>query len=980
MSYLKKISSLALFCLVALSYSHAQPGTSVDLKKPQEYENRQLRSEKTSDKKISAPKRIMQNTFTHYNYYFNANNKLNQVIARAKASHQEDYTKLLPFYNYTLESTAQQKNDIDSVIYKCTAGILLHDLRNDWIDNMYLLLGKAYMFRKDFDSATQTFQYINYSYAPKDGGYDVPIGSNSSNTNGIFTIATKETKNVLKKVVTHPPSRNESFIWQARNFVEQGELSDAAGLIEILRADPNFPKRLKTELHEVIAYWFYNQNAYDSAAYHLTKALDEAAGRQEKARWEYLIAQLYAMAGKNDLAVKYYSKAIAHTVDPVMEIYARLNSLRINNSGKKDSYIQDNVDDLVKMAKKDKYENYKDIIYYTAAKVEMERNNTAGAIKWLQKSIAAGNGNPKQKAESFLMLADLSYDTKAYVAASGYYDSTMLDDLKLETDKARVTARRPALKTISNNVAAINEQDSLRRIANMPAAEREALIRKMVRQLRKAKGLKDEPSGGSGSTGTGGTDIFASGTKGDWYFSNPSLKAKGYSEFKATWGNRPNVDNWRRQQAVDKGNISKPGTAVNPTTGVDKDSTAEITYESLLAKLPLTPEKLEASNKIIHDALFSNGKTFLESLEDNNAAIESFEEILRRFPNPPQKEEVLFSLFYLYTKTNNKAKADAVKQQLMQEFPNGKFTNTLKEAPVSAPGTAPVKKTDAATKKYEDIYNLFISGRFEEAKEEKRKADELYGKSYWTPQLLFIESIYYIKVKEDSAAINRLNAIISNFSTSPLADKARTMIDVLKRRTEIENYLANLDVVRKDDEKIDRVDTKDQQIVSKPPEPKQDVTNKPVAIEKSNPIRIDSLASKPVVVSSSAAGFKFAPGEQHFAVLILENVDRMYVTEVKNAFDRYNLEKFYSQVIRINVQPIDGKYTLVLLGPFKDAGAAVDYTDKTRPQAASRILPWLDAAKYSFLIINNANLELLKENKDLPAYKKLITETLPGKF
>src|SRR5205085_11105466 len=144
-----------------------------------------------------------------------------------------------------------------------------------------------------------------------------------------------------------------------------------------------------------------------------------------------------------------------------------------------------------------------------------------------------------------------------------------------------------------------------------------------------------------------------------------------------------------------------------------------------------------------------------------------------------KKEEVLFSLFYLYTKVNNKPRAEAVKQQLMQEFPNGKFTGMLKDAAASSTPGAPAKKTDAATKKYEEIYNLFISGRFEEAKEEKRKADDLYGKSYWTPQLLFIESIYYIRVKEDSAAINRLNAIISNFSGSPLADKARTMIDVL---------------------------------------------------------------------------------------------------------------------------------------------------------------------------------------------------------
>lgn len=85
-------------------------------------------------------------------------------------------------------------------------------------------------------------------------------------------------------------------------------------------------------------------------------------------------------------------------------------------------------------------------------------------------------------------------------------------------------------------------------------------------------------------------------------------------------------------------------------------------------------------------------------------------------------------------------------------------------------------------------------------------------------------------------------------------------------------------------------------------------------------------------------------------------------------------------MIRITTQPLDERYTMVLLGPFKNAGEAVDYLDKTRPAAAGNILPWLGAEKYSFIIINNTNLELLKQSKDLPGYKKLLTETLPGKF
>lgn len=105
-------------------------------------------SEKTADKKFTVTRRIIQNTVSHFNYYFNANNKLNAVIDQAKYGHKDDYARLLPFYPYSLDVTAQQKTELDSVIYKCTAGILLHDLRTDWVDNFYLLMGKSYFLKR----------------------------------------------------------------------------------------------------------------------------------------------------------------------------------------------------------------------------------------------------------------------------------------------------------------------------------------------------------------------------------------------------------------------------------------------------------------------------------------------------------------------------------------------------------------------------------------------------------------------------------------------------------------------------------------------------------------------------------------------------------------------------------------------------------------------------------------------------------------
>ena len=61
-----------------------------------------------------------------------------------------------------------------------------------------------------------------------------------------FTISTKESDNVFKKIWTSPPSRNESFIWQIRTFLARNETAEAAGLIQTLKNDPNFPERLQT--------------------------------------------------------------------------------------------------------------------------------------------------------------------------------------------------------------------------------------------------------------------------------------------------------------------------------------------------------------------------------------------------------------------------------------------------------------------------------------------------------------------------------------------------------------------------------------------------------------------------------------------------------------------------------------------------------------------------------------------------------------
>ena len=141
------------------------------------------------------PRALVQNTITQYNLYYNANNKLNDVLARAKAQFREDYTQLLPFYNYTLETTSKDKRNLDSVIDKVNTAILLHDLRNSWNDNLYMLMGRAYFYKNNLDSAHILFQFVNYAYAPRDAdGYPLPIGSNQERRKCFYHINQRKRK------------------------------------------------------------------------------------------------------------------------------------------------------------------------------------------------------------------------------------------------------------------------------------------------------------------------------------------------------------------------------------------------------------------------------------------------------------------------------------------------------------------------------------------------------------------------------------------------------------------------------------------------------------------------------------------------------------------------------------------------------------------------------------------------------------------
>jgi hypothetical protein len=238
-----------------------------------------------------------------------------------------------------------------------------------------------------------------------------------------------------------------------------------------------------------------------------------------------------------------------------------------------------------------------------------------------------------------------------------------------------------------------------------------------------------------------------------------------------------------------------------------------------------------------------------------------------------------------------------------------------------------------------------------------------------------------VKQRQDSLAISTLTKLGSLYPDSRIAPKAAGLLDVVKRRAEIEGYLTNLKVERKKDDSIPLLDDtpapKAREVVVKKSDP---VVTAPPPVVKAAPVRVDSTKFKAPVSDKKVEGYVYKAATPHMVMLLLDKVDIVYVTEARNALGRFNRENYSTAGLEVNTVPLDDNRKMVLVSGFPDVVAALEYHDKAKAKAAGDIFPWLQADRYSFLVITPENLEMLKTRKDLDNYRKFLKESLPGKF
>lgn len=926
----------------------------------EELEERPLPSEILLDKKYNLPRRAYQNTVSQFNYLFNAEEELNDIIQNSRNQFKEDYEKLLSFYDYDLSTTS--KFNMDSIIYRCNANIVLHDLRSNWVDDSYLVLAKSYLYHRNFDTAGSVLQFINYSFDEKSNGMELPIGSNLRNTNGKFSIANKEDNSLFK----NRNIRNESMIWQARNYIESNQINEALSLLQLLKADADFPKRLHPFLNEQFAYVYYSMESYELAASNLIEALPNAIDNNAKSRWYFLIAQLWQKANKIDKAYYWFMKATQFSPNPIIGVYATINSIRIE-AEKSNSNWQLLTKNLELLTKKEKYKPFKDIIFFEMANLAIQNNAIDKANDWLITAIKNNYNNPKQKQSAFELLGDINYKINKFPISKMAYDS-LNNVLKTNSNYEQNILRKKWLNTIVQEMNNIETEDTLQFIFQLPSSQQQEFAATwQKRRNKKSKYLNEvftdnikEISNLEQQNQFNTTSSYADPKNANFYFENKYTISQGKQSFIQKWGERPNVDNWRRKTS--SAMVSQNTSILNPNMETTKLilKVIEEKLDSNKIKLIADDNEFAISRGNWNKAALATAQTFLLKLNDFEKAKPIYRLIIEKNIDPVITERALLDLASQYLHIGDKETSNDIIQKVILKYPNGDYMRKKQEAEDK------LQKNGNTDNLYKEAYFLSQIGNWDELANLSNNNNAVFSKSKWYLPILFLKVKMYAQLNQDAKAINVLDSIVSFSKNEILKERANNLIIEIKNRKDTEQYLANLqfDKVREDST-----------------EKKEENSNK-----LSNNI-IDSATTKDInnknsneqgktKIKQPISKFIYDSLETHYIALVTNNTNAYIATMIKDSlFKNYRIE-FISRKIASTISQLQEKAFVIWIGPFENSAASNNFLSGITPSLKKGLNDYISRDKYEILTIGKTNILKLKTIEDFTEYKSLILNNI----
>lgn len=589
----------------------------------------------------------MQNLTARYNYIYNANILLEAYVSELHSTFPEDYNELLPvhlspqrFDPANLAANTPNKS-LDEIINKSRTIIKDKSLSN-YLDDAYLLMGKAEFYKGNFFLAAEYFDYVVKTYP----------------------------KNTATSV--------DALDWQARTQIQLNELKSAATTLDSLEKRLTITKRKPAEPLATLGQMALALNRPKDAIPYLEAAIQESTLKRNTIRWHFILGQIYQDQQNYAQAAAHYKKVQSSNTGFELYFNARLNLVEVNAMLNGNPIRRE--EQLLSLLKDEKNQDFSDQIYYKIAQYFQQQQSYSQAVEYYDKAITAVTTNTTLKGLAYLNLAELNVSQiRDYMQAKKYYDNALSSLPKDYPDYELIQKKSQSLDYLSSRYEIIATEDSLQLLATLPEAQREMRARQMRFLVDTASTAATNtpatPAVANSAANSLATNSAASALSntqqqnGTFYFQNQNAIERGYADFIKRWGNRKLEDNWRQSIRSTTTNtqqtLSLDPLTLQPNNGNALQSSSDsLQLANFLAAVPVNTQMMRASNERIVNAYLELASFYEQELKASKEAAAIYEHLLSKYPDNSQLAAINYSLFLIY-QGQNQEKAEKHKNEVL---------------------------------------------------------------------------------------------------------------------------------------------------------------------------------------------------------------------------------------------------------------------------------------------------------------------------
>ena len=590
-----------------------------------------------STQKNKALNKGYHSVVSSYNVLFNGETSIDEGFLQTQESFVDNFWEILPVEKINISKDIITVDGIENDNFlkaeeKAAKTIQKHSMQinnveyNSKITQAYLLLGRARYFDQRFIPALDAFNQV-YK------------------------------RNLVNE------EWNFSVIWKAKCNIrlEQEEL--AIELLKTLLKKEKLSSKIKTEANAGIAMAYLQLKKNDSAIKSLKIASLNEKNKHNKARYLYILGQLYEKNNKIDSAYAIFKKIVdfKRSIPRNVFINAKLKMLLYDP-------VNGNETEFNKIIKNIENKPFLDKIYYAYSKTLFSKDSINKATLFLNKAIKENGSDKELLARGFEKLSKVYFKKSDYLMAGKYLDSTLNNLDKNLKKHWELKKQKNGLDLVVKLEENISLYDSLIKLSGYNNSKLNNILNqiKTKNAFLKQKPVENRP-----------VDVLRNrnNNRSNFYFYDLKLVELGKKSFESIWGQRTRESYWR--------NISsKPISKIEKTEKIELSETSleeiETDNSGLLKRIPRTKNQKDSINRLKNRSYLKLAEIYLEKY--NNYTLT--ENRLTYLLNSNTSKEVLSEANYLLYKSykkQNKKEAENIRFKIIEKFPNTKFAKILKD-------------------------------------------------------------------------------------------------------------------------------------------------------------------------------------------------------------------------------------------------------------------------------------------------------------